>query len=110
MKQNTHPNYQEVLVIDSTNGHKFLCGTTLQPKETEMFEGKEYPVLRVAISASSHPFWIGGKQIIDTEGRVDRFTKRYQAVQQKAQAAAAAAQQEVPAEPVKPVKKARAKK
>ncbi|MBS0655092.1 MAG: type B 50S ribosomal protein L31 [Verrucomicrobia bacterium] len=110
MKENTHPEYQEILFIDSTNGHKFVCGTTAKPgKEREVFEGKEYPVLRIAISSSSHPFYIGESRCLDTEGRVGRFTKRYQAVQQKAQAMAQA-QQETPVEPVKPAKKARAKK
>lgn len=105
MKENTHPKYQEVLIIDSTNGHKFICASTVQTKETEIFEGKEYPVLRVPISASSHPFWMGGKQIIDTEGRIDKFTKRYQNVQQKAQALAQ--KEAAVVEPVKPAKKAR---
>ena len=84
MKKNTHPQYQQVLFIDTSTGHKYLCGTTLKTNEKEVFEGKEYPVCRVAISATSHPFFVGGKQLIDTEGRVDKFNKRYQAAQQKA--------------------------
>jgi len=85
MKDSIHPKYQKVLFVDSATGRAYLIGSTLQPKETEMFEGKEYPVCRVAISSSSHPFFVGGKQFVDTEGRVDKFTKRYQMVQQKAQ-------------------------
>ena len=78
MKKKGHPTYQEVLFVDSSTGFKFVCGTTLQPKETEEFEGKEYPVYRVAVSSSSHPFFTGNNQFLDTEGRVDKFTKRYQ--------------------------------
>ncbi|NGX39390.1 MAG: 50S ribosomal protein L31 type B [Chlamydiae bacterium] len=77
MKKEGHPDYQEVLFVDSSTGCKFICGTTLKPKETEEFEGKEYPVHRVAISSASHPFFTGSKQFVDTEGRVDKFRKRY---------------------------------
>ncbi len=78
MKDGIHPPYQDILFIDSSTGAKFIIGSTLQPKETEEFEGKEYPVLRVAVSSSSHPFYTGSNQFIDSEGRVDKFTKRYQ--------------------------------
>ena len=78
MKKKAHPPYQEVLFVDSSTGSKYLIGTTLQPKETETFEGKEYPVCRVPISSSSHPFFTKSKQFIDSEGRVDKFAKKYQ--------------------------------
>lgn len=78
MKKKGHPPYQEVLFVDSSTGYKFVCGSTLQPTEKENFEGKEYPVYRVAVSSASHPFFTGSSQLIDTEGRVDKFTKRYQ--------------------------------
>jgi len=90
MKKDKHPPYQKVLFIDTSTGEKYLIGTTLQSKEKQAFEGQEYPVCHVAISSSSHPIFVGGKQFVDTEGRVDKFTKRYQAVAQKAQAAHAA--------------------
>jgi large subunit ribosomal protein L31 len=83
MKKTGHPPYQEVLFVDSSTGYKFVCGSTLQPKEKEKFEGKEYPVYRVAVSSASHPFFTGGKQFIDTEGRVDKFTKRYEMKKQQ---------------------------
>lgn len=77
MKKDTHPKYQEVLFVDSSTGQKFVCGSTLQAEETEAFEGKEYPVCRVSVSSSSHPFFTGSKQFVDAEGRVDKFRKRY---------------------------------
>ena len=77
MKQNTHPKYQDILFVDTSTGSKFVCGSTLTPEGTETFEGKEYPVLRVPISSSSHPFYSGSQQFVDTEGRVDKFRKRY---------------------------------
>jgi large subunit ribosomal protein L31 len=98
MKKKGHPHYQEVLFIDTATGHKFICGSTLQPKETETFEGKEYPVYRVPISSKSHPFFTGSQQFLDTEGRVDKFRKRYvnkkQEVVKQAEAAAEKKEQE----------------
>ncbi len=94
MKKNGHPEYQEVLFVDSATGFKFVCGTTMKSSQKENFEGKSLPVVHLPISASSHPFFVGGKQIIDTEGRVDKFNKRYQAVQAKAQSQEAAKAQD----------------
>lgn len=77
MKEDTHPPYQDVLFVDTSTGTKFVCGSTLQPQATEEFEGKEYPVYHVTVSSASHPFFTGSKQFIDTEGRVDKFLKKY---------------------------------
>lgn len=77
MKENTHPDYQDILFVDNATGFKFICGSTLKPKATETFEGKEYPVCYMTVSSSSHPFFTGSKQLVDAEGRVDKFLKRY---------------------------------
>ncbi len=77
MKKEGHPPYQEVLFVDSSTNFRFVCGSTLQPKEKEMFEGKEYPVYKVPVSSASHPFFTGSNQFIDSEGRLDKFVKRY---------------------------------
>jgi large subunit ribosomal protein L31 len=77
MKKEGHPDYQDVLFVDSSTGTKFVCGSTLKPKEKEVYQGKEYPVYRVPISSASHPFFTGSKQLVDAEGRVDKFRKRY---------------------------------
>lgn len=77
MKKEGHPDYQDVLFVDTSTGTKFICGTTLKPEEKEVFEGKEYPVYRVPISSASHPFFTGSQQFVDAEGRVDKFRKRY---------------------------------
>lgn len=78
MKPKIHPPYHEVLFIDSASGVTYIIGTTLQPKEKEKFEGKEYPVCRIPISSSSHPFFTKSNQFVDSEGRVDKFAKKYQ--------------------------------
>ncbi len=78
MKDKKHPPYQEVLFEDSSTGSKFIIGSTLQTKETTKFEGKDYPLYRVSVSSASHPFFTKATQFMDTEGRVDKFTKKYQ--------------------------------
>lgn len=83
MKKDIHPNYQEILFVDTATGTKFVCGSTLQPTEKEMFEGKEYPVYRAPVTSASHPFFTGSTQFVDSEGRVDKFKKRYAAVKKE---------------------------
>ncbi len=78
MREKIHPVYQEVLFEDSSTGSKFIIGSTLQPKEKTTYEGKEYPLYRVPVSSASHPFFTKATQFMDTEGRVDKFTKKYQ--------------------------------
>lgn len=82
MKKDTHPKYQQILFVDSATDHKFVCGSTLQPKEKGTFQGKEYPLYRLSTSSASHPFFTGSKQLVDAEGRVDKFKKRYAAKEQ----------------------------
>ena len=77
MRKNIHPNYQEVLFIDSASGHRFVCGSTLKTDAKETFQGKEYPVSYLSISSTSHPFFTGSKQLVDSEGRVEKFNKRF---------------------------------
>ncbi|BAE81122.1 50S ribosomal protein L31 [Chlamydia felis Fe/C-56] len=77
MKKNTHLDYKQVLFVDSSTGYKFVCGSTYQSDKTEVFEGQEYPVCYVSVSSSSHPFFTGSKRLVDAEGRVDKFLKRY---------------------------------
>lgn len=83
MQEKKHPPYQEVLFEDSSTGSRFLIGSTLQPKEKATFEGKEYPLYRVSVSSASHPFFTKATQFMDTEGRVDKFTKKYQRISEQ---------------------------
>ncbi len=85
MKEKIHPPYQEVLFVDSSTGTKFLIGSTLLPKEREKFEGKEHPLVRVPVSSASHPFFTKSNQFTDSEGRVDKFKKKYERIQAQQQ-------------------------
>lgn len=91
MKKDTHPtDYQVVIVEDTSNGNRFLTKATLskkQIKDTDKWEdGNEYPVLKVHISSTSHPFFTGEERVIDVEGRVDKFKARAEAARQKQEA------------------------
>ncbi|MCC5832311.1 MAG: type B 50S ribosomal protein L31 [Chlamydiales bacterium] len=109
MKKEIHPAYQDILFVDTSTGTKFVCGSTLSPKEREMYEGKEYPVHYVTVSSASHPFFTGSKQFIDTEGRVDKFLKRYAKKQEQGQQKHEQAEQEKAAAEKKMTKKKKKK-
>jgi large subunit ribosomal protein L31 len=79
MKQGIHPeSYRFVVFKDMSNGTSFLSKSTAQTKETITWEdGKEYPVVKLEISNTSHPFYTGKNVLVDTAGRIDKFKKRY---------------------------------
>ena len=80
MKKDLHPgNYRMVVFKDMSNGHTFLSRSTAASKETVKFDdGNEYPVIKLEISNTSHPFYTGKNVLVDTAGRIDKFKKRYE--------------------------------
>lgn len=64
MKQGIHPEFQEVVFMDSATGAKFLAGSTLKPSETIDYEGETYPLVRVEVSSDSHPFYTGKQSLL----------------------------------------------
>lgn len=78
MKKDIHPNYREVVFLDTSSDFKFLTCSTLDSKETIKWgDGKEYPLIKVEISSASHPFYTGKKIFVDTAGRVEKFQQKY---------------------------------
>lgn len=79
MKKGIHPKeYRYVVFKDMSNDYMFLTRSTAQSKETIVWEdGNEYPLIKVEISNTSHPFFTGKMQLVDTAGRVDKFRNRY---------------------------------
>ncbi|MBA1394218.1 type B 50S ribosomal protein L31 [Lactobacillus sp. XV13L] len=77
MKQGIHPDYHEVVFMDSATGAKFVAGSTIQSKETVDYEGKTYPLIRVEITSDSHPFYTGKQKFAQADGRIDKFNKKY---------------------------------
>lgn len=95
MKKSIHPdNYREVVFQDLNNGTTYLTRSTVATDETITLDGREYPLVKVHITSSSHPFFTGEERIVDIEGRVDKFKARAAAGEAaKAKRAAAAAKQ-----------------
>jgi large subunit ribosomal protein L31 len=87
MKEGIHPDYREVVFQDMSNDFKFITRSTIQTRETIEFEGKQYPLVKIEVSAESHPFYTGKHKIVDTAGRVDKFRKKFGAVGSKTQVA-----------------------
>ncbi len=79
MRKGIHPdNYRLVAFKDMSNGDVFLTRSTVNTRETENIDGTEYPLVKLEISSSSHPFYTGKMKLVDTAGRVDKFRNRYQ--------------------------------
>lgn len=71
MKPGIHPEYKDVTVVCS-------CGATYSTRSTKTD-------LRVDMCSACHPFFTGKQKLIDTAGRVERFQRRYQATEKKAE-------------------------
>ena len=79
MKKDIHPkNYRLVAFRDMSNGFTFVTKSTAASKETVKLEdGNEYPLIKLEISSTSHPYYTGKMKLVDTAGRVDKFMNRY---------------------------------
>lgn len=77
MKKDLHPkNYRPVVFQDLNNNTTYLTRSTVATEETIKLDGVEYPLVKVHISSSSHPYFTGEERILDIEGRVDKFKAR----------------------------------
>jgi large subunit ribosomal protein L31 len=78
MKKGIHPdNYRLVAFKDMSNEEVFITKSSAASKETIKIEGVEYPLIKMEISNTSHPFYTGKMKLVDTAGRVDKFMNRY---------------------------------
>lgn len=78
MKNDIHPDYRPIVFRDKSGEFSFLTGSTRTSDETIVWtDGKTYPVVDVEISSASHPFYTGNQRVMDTQGRVEKFKKRY---------------------------------
>ncbi len=79
MRKDIHPEYREVLFHDISVDEYFLIRTTLQTDQTkEWTDGNTYPYFPLDVSSASHPFYTGQQKLVDTEGRIDKFRKRFE--------------------------------
>ena len=88
MKKDIHPkNYRLVVFKDMSNEQTFLSRSTINTKETIVWEdGKEYPLVKLEISSTSHPFYTGKMKLVDSAGRVDKFNNKYKKFLEKKEA------------------------
>jgi len=78
MKKGIHPeNYRLVAFKDMSNNDIFLAKSTAQTSETVSFEGVDYPLVKLEISRTSHPYYTGKAKLVDTAGRIDKFKTKY---------------------------------
>src|SRR5262245_4306037 len=78
MKKGIHPAYRDVLFLDTSANFGFVTRSTVKTNETMQWsDGKTYPVVRLDISSASHPFYTGKMKLVDSQGRVDRFLKKF---------------------------------
>ena len=78
MKKDIHPkNYRLVCFKDMSNDVTFITRSTANSRETIELEGTQYPLIKLEISNTSHPYYTGKVKLVDTAGRVDKFLNRY---------------------------------
>jgi large subunit ribosomal protein L31 len=88
MKTDIHPDYREVVFHDLSCDFKFVTRSTIATREKITHEGKEYPLVKIEVSAESHPFFTGKHKIVDTAGRVEKFRQKFGKVGSKTDVAA----------------------
>lgn len=87
MKKDLHPaNYRPVVFQDLNTNETVLTKSTVATEETIKLDGNEYPLVKIHISSSSHPFFTGQEKMLDIEGRVDKFKARQEAAKARAEA------------------------
>ena len=78
MKSEIHPkDYRLVAFKDMSNDDVFITKSTVNAKETIEVDGVEYPLVKLEISRTSHPYYTGKSKLIDTAGRIDKFKNKY---------------------------------
>ena len=78
MKKGIHPeNYRLCAFRDMSNGETFITHSTAETKDTVEIDGVTYPLVKLEISSSSHPFYTGKVKLVDTAGRIDKFRSKY---------------------------------
>ena len=78
MQKEIHPkNYRLVAFKDMSNEDVFITKSTADSNETIEVDGVEYPLIKMEISRTSHPYYTGKSKLVDTAGRIDKFKTKY---------------------------------
>jgi large subunit ribosomal protein L31 len=77
VRDGIHPDYHKVLFVDTATGDEWVSRSTLTSNEKREIDGEQVPVIKLEISAYSHPYWTGTLRELDADGKIDRFRRRY---------------------------------
>lgn len=77
MKKGIHPELRDVVFQDVSCNQTFIIKSAVETKDTIDISGKTYPLVKVDISSASHPFYTGQQRLVDTQGRTEKFLKKY---------------------------------
>jgi large subunit ribosomal protein L31 len=77
VKSGIHPDYHKILFVDTATGQEWVTRSTLTSGETREVDGEQIPVIHLEVSSFSHPFWTGKMREMDSDGKIDRFRRRF---------------------------------
>ncbi len=77
MKTEIHPQLNNVCFLDVGTGKRFLTKSTMKSARKEKIDGVEYSVVLRDVTMDSHPAYTGEKRLVDTAGRVEKFTTKF---------------------------------
>ena len=77
MKSEGHPILNPVCFLDVATGKRFLTRSTMKSARKESIDGQEYFVVLRDVTMDSHPAYTGEKRLVDTAGRVEKFTSKF---------------------------------
>jgi large subunit ribosomal protein L31 len=77
MKSNIHPDYHQVVFRDLSTGDEFLTRSTVRSSTSTEVDGVAVPLIGVDVTSASHPFWTGNARVVDTQGQIQKFHRRF---------------------------------
>jgi len=77
MKEGIHPAYHPVVFVDASSGDEIVTRSTMTSNEKRKIDGVDHYVISMDMTSYTHPFFTGKQKLVDTEGRIDRFRKKY---------------------------------
>jgi large subunit ribosomal protein L31 len=83
VKAEGHPTLNNVCFLDVATGKRFLTKSTMKAARKETIDGVEYSVIIRDVTMDSHPAYTGEKRLVDTAGRVEKFTSKFKRVATK---------------------------
>ncbi len=83
MKAEGHPTLNNVCFVDVATGKKFLTRSATSSQRKETIDGTEYHVIVRDVTSDSHPAYTGEKRLVDTAGRIEKFSNKFKRVRAK---------------------------